>query len=68
MPRFTQDDLWEEHGEIGTTAGGPPKSMGDGPLFEADHRKNVIEWVNQMPEIVAMRERAANKLNNNQFK
>ena len=68
MPRFTQDDLWEEHGEWGTTPESPPKKMGEGPMFDAEHRKNVIDWVERMPEIVAMREKAKRRLNGTQFR
>ena len=45
VPRFTDDDLWEEHGELAQKEDPYPEKQGEGPLFESQFRQDVLSWV-----------------------
>jgi len=57
MTRFTDDDLWEEHGEWARNDPYPQK-QGEGPMFDKDHRKEVVQWVKRQPWYTRMLDRS----------
>ena len=66
-----EKDLWEEHGEWAAgRVSQPPKKMGEGPLFEAQHRDDVINWLHNEPWYQKMMSRSprwSGKLQEGQF-
>jgi len=69
MPRFTDDDLREEHPEWEKKEKPYPEKQGEGPLFEEQHRAEVLDWVRDQDWYKRMRSRAVERrLNGDLFK
>jgi len=67
---MNDNDLWEEHGEWAAKNNAFPEKMGDGPLFEAQHKENVINWLHNEPwyqKIMARNPKYTGKLQKDQF-